>query len=140
MSHSLEAIILENVSKEFNLHPELDIRQIKSALIYQCLSNYYTHEAITLDEVLSKHPGIGLIGPGNGILTHILEACFNKFKIFCTHAILHDAYGRFYTDKGKGPGYCYGILSSKIPHFARGSPILGHLSGLIHCIYKRYSF
>ena len=38
----------------------------------------------SLDSILEKHPDIGLIGPGNGILTTYLDGIFKRSKVLCT--------------------------------------------------------
>ena len=67
----------------------------------------------------------GTIGYGNTYL----ELLFRHFKIFRLHAILHDAAGAVWAHSGKGPGYSYMI--------GRGSNscLLGHVTGLLFCLY-----
>ena len=69
----------------------------------------------------------GTIGYGNSYL----EFLFRHFKIFRLHAIVHDAAGVMWAHSGKGPGYCYMI--------GRGpnSCLLGHVSGLLFCLYVK---
>ena len=57
------------------------------------------------------------------------EFLFRHSKIFRLHAILHDAAGVAHS--GKGPGYCYMI--------GRGpnSCLLGHVTGLLFCLYVK---
>ncbi len=97
---------------EYNINPRI----LKSALIYQFLYKHLNFGELDLYIILNRHEDIGLIGPGHGFLTRILEFCLNRTVMFCTHAILHDAFGRFYQDYGKGPGYCYAI-----PRYLPGS-------------------
>ena len=54
---------------------------------------------------------------------------FRHFKVFRLNAILHDAAGAVRAHSGKGPGYCYMI--------GRGpnSCLLGHVTGLLFCLY-----
>ena len=56
---------------------------------------------------------------------------FRHFNVFRLHAILHDAAGAVRARSGKGPGYCYMI--------GRGpnSCLLGHVTGLLFCLYVR---
>ena len=84
-------------------------RIIAAALIYQFLIEKWTDKTLTLDKILIKHPDIGLIGPGNGLITWILDGLLKRSQIICTHAILHDAFGRVYIDYKVGPGYCYAL-------------------------------
>ena len=69
----------------------------------------------------------GSIGYGNTYL----ELLFRHFKIIGLHAILHDAAGAVRAHSGKGPGYCYKI--------GRGpnSCLLGHVTGLLFCLYVK---
>ena len=111
-------------------------RIVKAVLVYQYLCIHNNHVLLNAADILSKHPDIGLIGPGHGMLTKILEYCFNSVQLFCNHAILHDAFGRFYHDYRRGPGYCYAI-SIRLPKLFRNSPLLGHVSGLLFCCKTR---
>ena len=58
-----------------------------------------------------------------------LDSVYRYSKVFRLHAILHDAAGAVRAHGGKGPGYCYMI--------GRGpnSCLLGHLAGLLFCLY-----
>ena len=47
------------------LHPNTKDETIKSALVYQLLYFDYLNEPISIDEIIDKHPDIGLIGPGS---------------------------------------------------------------------------
>ena len=69
----------------------------------------------------------GLIGYGNSHLDSVL--CYSK--VFRLHAILHDAAGAVRAQSGKGPGYCYMIGPGPI------SCLLGHLTGLLFCLYAK---
>ena len=70
---------------------------LKSALVYQhlYLRNFNTN--ISIDDVLELNNNeIGLIGPGYGCLTRLLERIFGHFDMLHSHNILHDAFGRFH--------------------------------------------
>ena len=69
----------------------------------------------------------GTIGYGDSYL----EFVFRHFKVFTLHAILHDAAAAVRAHSGKGPGYCYMI--------GRGpnSSFLGHVTGLLFCLYVK---
>ena len=69
----------------------------------------------------------GTIGYGNSYL----EILFRHFKKFRLHAILHDAAGAVRVLSGKGPGYCYMIGRG------RNSSLLGHVTGLLFCLYVK---
>ena len=82
---------------------------------------------ITLREMDQKLKFGGLIDYGNSYL----DSVFRYSKVFRLHAILHDAAGAVRSHTGKGPGYCYMI--------GRGpnSCLLGHVAGLIFCLYVK---
>ena len=69
----------------------------------------------------------GLIGYGKSYL----DSVFRYSKVFRLHAILHDAAGAVRSHSGKGPDYCYMI--------GRGpnSCLLGHVTGLLFCLYVK---
>ena len=60
-----------------------------------------------------------------------LEFLFRLFKVFRLHAILHDAAGAVRAHSGKRLDYCYMI--------GRGpnSCLLGHVTGLLFCLYVK---
>ena len=62
-----------------------------------------------------------------------LEFLVRHFKVFRLHAILHDAAGAVQARSGKGPGYCYMI--GRRPN----SCLLGHVTGLLICLYVKIS-
>lgn len=77
-------------------------RIFKATIAYQYLCTI-TGKDLTLQEIYEKHPDLGLIGPGKGCLTRILEKIFGSCATFQRHALLHDVFGRFHTDFGEGP-------------------------------------
>ena len=82
---------------------------------------------LSLREIDQKFKFGGLIGFGNSCL----DSVFRYSKVFRLHAILHDAAGAVRSHSGKGPGYCYMI--------GRGlnTCLLGHLTGLLFCLYVK---
>ena len=83
---------------------------------------------LSLREVDQKYIFGGTIGYGNSYL----ELLFRHFKLSRLYATLHDAAGAVRAHSGKGPGYCYMI--------GRGSNscFLGHVTGLLFCLYVKY--
>ena len=79
-------------------------------------------------EMDQKYKLGGLIGYGNSCL----DSVFRYSKVFRLHAFLHDAAGAVRSHSGKGPGYCYMI--------GRGpnSCLLGHVTGLLFCLYVKF--
>ena len=60
-----------------------------------------------------------------------MEFLFRHFNMFRLHAILLDVAGAVRTQSGKGPGYCNMIGRG------RNSCLLGHVPGLLFCIYVK---
>ena len=112
---------------------------IHSAAVYQTIGALYNDDQeLDIDQVLrAENFDIGLIGPGDGMITRCLEYCLKDCELFHQHAILHDAWGRYYQKYKKGLGYTYALSSNRIPEFCRKSPLLGHISGLIFCYRNR---
>ena len=84
-------------------------------------------ENINLEEIYQKFSHGGLTGYGNSFLDFFIA----RLKVFRLHAILHDSAGAVKAITNKGPGYCY-----MLPHFPR-SCFLGHLTGLIFCVFNK---
>ena len=69
----------------------------------------------------------GLIGYGN---SH-LDSVFRYSKVVRLHEKLHDAAGGVRWHSGEGSGYCY--LTGRRPN----SCLLGHVTGLLFCLYVK---
>ena len=98
-------------------NPGVDKRILKSALVYQFLYHKHFNKYIEVRDIIQEHIGIGLIGYGDGRLTHLLEHTLGWIDVLQTHAILHDAFGRFYVKHGLDRGYSYAFpcfLSTKL--------------------------
>ena len=82
---------------------------------------------LSLREMDQKFNSDGTIGYGDSYL----DSVFRYSKVFRLHAILHDAAGAVRSHTGKGSGYCYMI--------GRGpnSCLLGHVTGLLFCLYVK---
>ena len=116
---------------------QIDDVILKSALVYQYLYHKHFNVKISISNILHTHRDIGLIGPGNGCLTHFLETIFSPLHIMHSHSILHDAFGRFYNRYSLDRGYTYVIPKKVTPRWIKRSPLCGQISGLIYCISKR---
>ena len=83
--------------------------------------------SLPLREMDQKFKFGGTIGYGNSYF----QFQFRHFKVFRLHAKLHDAAGAVWAHSGKGPGYCYVV--------GRGpnSCLLGHVTGLLFCLYVK---
>ena len=83
---------------------------------------------IYLREMNDFYPLVGLIGNGESYLDSVLRYS----KEFRLHAIVHDAAGAVYTEKRKGPSYCFMIGSEP------NSCLFGHITGLLFCLYLKF--
>ena len=82
---------------------------------------------------------IGLIGPGRSCLTNICHWIFERYLCIKFHAILHDAYGRFYHEYKLDKGYTYCIPESLSPSLVKNCALLGQISGIIFCNKNKLS-
>lgn len=136
--HQLEHYIKRNTTIEKKRFMDVPDRILKANIAYQYLGKI-TNKDLTLQEIHGKHPGLGLIGPGQGPLTKMLEKLFGSSKTFKTHAMLHDVFGNFYLDYEEGPGYAY-ASPVWLPDFLRDEPLVGQISGLIFCLKTDFSY
>ena len=83
--------------------------------------------SLSLCEMNQKFKFGGHIGYGNSCL----DSVFRYSKVSRLHAVLHDAAGSVRSETGKGPGYCYMI--GRRPN----SCLLGHVTGLLFCLYVK---
>ena len=113
----------------FRVHPELKLSfEQKSVRKNLFLSACFCWDSRpSLRQMDQNFKFGGTIGYGNSYL----ELFFRHFKMFRLHAILHDAAGAVRAHSGKGPGFCYMI--------GRGpkSCLLGHVTGLLFCLYVK---
>ena len=82
---------------------------------------------LPLREMDQKFKFGGTIGSGDSYL----EFLFRHFKVFRLHATLHDAAGAVRSQSGKPPGYCYKVRRGP------NSYLLGHVTGLLFCLYVK---
>ena len=82
---------------------------------------------LSLREMDQKYKFGGTISYGDSYL----DSVFRYSKVFRLLEILHDAAAAVRVHSGKGPGYCYMI--------GRGpnSCLLGHVTGLLFCLYVK---
>ena len=113
----------------------LTLPQSKSNFFHNCtqknlfLSACYCWDGIvSLREVDQTFLHGGKVGHGDSYL----HSVFRYSKLFRLHAILHDAAGAVRAHSGKGLGCCYMI--------GRGpnSCLLGHVTGLLFCLYVKF--
>ena len=111
---------------------------LKPCVVYRFLYHKHFGLYISIHEILELNNGeIGLIGPGNGCITRLLERTLGWVDILHTHSILHDAFGRFYDRYSLDRGYCYAISENATSRLMKKSALCGQISGILYCIYKR---
>ncbi len=119
-------------------HTQTDDVIIKSVLICQYLYHKHFNIYISVDDILElNNNDIGLIGPGNGCITYVLERNLGWIDVFHSHSILHDVFGRFYDNYSLDRGYTYAIPKNLTSKQMKKSPLCGQISGLIYCTSKR---
>ena len=136
--HQMEEYIKRKAEVEKENFSGVPDRILKASLAYQYLC-VKANKDLSLKEILVKHSDLGLIGPGHGTITRILEKLFSSSQTFKKHAILHDAFGNFFLDFGEGPGYCY-ASPIWLPSFMRDAPVMGQISGLLMCYGTGFSY
>ena len=82
---------------------------------------------LSLREMDQKFKIVGTIG----YVDSYLDSVFRYSKEFRLYAKLHDAAGAVRLQTGKGPGYCYMI--GRGPNCC----LLGHVTGLLFCLYVK---
>ena len=112
----------------FSRFPNFDRRSVFSAALYQELAAE-ANQFIPVENILKSEANIGLLGREDEC------ECLNGFFFMRAHGIIHDACGRAFTDFGIGKGYCYALENP--PEFMKSSPFLGHISGIVFCIWNR---
>ena len=134
---SLLRYVKHSLKETKEKHPYIDDKILKSALVYQYLHYYYFQKDITIRTILETEGyDLGLIGPGRSKLTRFLEFILGWSNVFSSHAVLHDAFGRFYIRFHHGTGYTY-CIDGYVPIFMKKSPFFGHITGLIYCAFKQ---
>ena len=107
------------------------LRNLPEALeVYRAAWLILTKTEIPIEEIDAQETGLGLIGPGNGRLTRLLETPFGWLSTFLLHALYHDVFGRIYLKMKKVPSYTYAFGNC----IFNGLPIFGYLTELLSCI------
>ena len=83
-----------------------------------------TKTEISVKEIDGQETELGLIGPGNGRLTRLIETLVGCSSMLRLHALYHDVFGKIYLKIKKGPCYTYVFRNC----IFKGSPLLGHLT------------
>ena len=115
-------------------HTETNDVILKSSLVYQYLYHKHFKSLITIEKVLTINDyDIGLIGPGDGCITFILQRLLGRFDLIQTHGILHDAFGRFYNHHKLDRGYTYALPEYLTSKRMKRNPLCGQIIGLLYC-------
>ena len=88
---------------------------------------FFWDSGLFLSEMSQEFKFGGTIGYGNSYVKYLVR----QLKAFRLHAILHDAAGAVRAHSGKGPGCCYMI------GLGPNSSLLGHVTGLLFCLYVK---
>ena len=119
-----------------------------AALLWQEMELHYLGE----NKITSIHKivdeigegSLGLIGPGDGYLTRVLEYFCGQNQFFRCHALSHDVAGRFRLKHNLGPGYLYAVSPKEgewgIKQWWRGRPGAGQLTGLCRALWYQNDF
>lgn len=75
--HQMEEYIKRKAEAERENFSNVPDRILKASLAYQYLC-IKANKGSSLKEILEKHSDLGLIGPGHGTITHILEKFFSS--------------------------------------------------------------
>ena len=134
--HALKTKVYEEYYGE--LSEEKMRRIVKSICLYSKIVGLIGGD-VDLDFDWEEIKTLGLIGPGNGCCTSILERFFSNVTTCKKHAILHDIFGAIYRNYQRGNGYCYGFASNINANYLKKSPLLMHLSGLFKVFWTRKS-
>lgn len=127
-----------SLKKAKKQHKETNDVILKSALVYKYLYQKHFRTCISIDGILKfNNNEIGLIGPGNGCLTWLLERILGRIGVLHSHSIMQDAFGRFYAHYSLDRGYPYVIPENITPKCIKRSPLCGQISGLIYCVSKK---
>ncbi|ATB37102.1 hypothetical protein CYFUS_002523 [Cystobacter fuscus] len=89
-----------------------------------------TKGALSAGEAIALNPSGGLVGPGDGWMTQVLEVTTGWIPGVKAHGVLHDA-GGFLAGKegfGVGPGYLY--LGHNFFGMSKTLPIAGQVEGI----------
>ena len=134
----LEDYIKIHTDKQKEKFPDVPKTILIANIAYQYLCEI-TGKDLAFKDIYKDHVSLGLIGPGNGCLTRILEKLFGSSQTFKKHAVLHDVFGNFYLDFEEGPGYAY-ASPLWLPSFLRDEPLIGQISGLLLCSKTDFSY
>ena len=112
---------------------DLHNKRATNVLLNLCLE--YNIKFEQLDVSKKEIAELGYIGPGKEFLTTVLEYFFKDNTVMRMHAILHDSFGLFYRKTRLSNGYYYRSKQMEIAEWKKKSPLIGHITGILFCIF-----
>ena len=120
--------LLNEAKKTTNENVPLEAQRQQTAVALYELVLLHFGKNMSPDEFIENEPFLGKLGQRDELEFLAFSNTTRK------HAILHDVFGRIYNQFGLGPGYTYAFRNA--PHFAKSSPFLGHISGVLSCSFN----
>ena len=122
----MDVLFLNSVFRMYpGLKKSFEHKSVRKNLLLS--ARFCWESGLSLREMEQKFEFGGLIG----YVYFYMDYLFRYSKVFRLHATLHDATGAVRSYTGKGPGYCYMIVRRT------NSSLLGHLTGLLICLYVK---
>ena len=129
----MDVVFLANI---FRLHLKVKSENFHNCIFFHNCTRqnvfpsacFYWHGTISLREVGQKFLHGGKIGYGDSYLDSVLRYS----KVLRLHAVLHYAAAAVRLQTGKGPGYC--CMIGRGPNCC----LLGHVTGLLFCLYVKF--
>ena len=112
-----------------------DVHNKRASNVLLNLCSEYNVDFESLNVSPKEITELGYIGPGKQVLTTILEFFFKDNTVMRMHAILHDSFGMFYRKTHLGNGYYYRSSKTELSEWKKKSPLIGHLTGILFCIF-----
>jgi len=125
-SAAKETAAKEGVAAETLAKFEDPTRAQMSAYVAAKASNTSMQQVLETVAKTDGGAGFGLVGPGTGTMTTLLEKTVGWLPSVRLHGIIHDAYGFMYNSWSVGPGYQYAGWEP----MPRGMPVSGQLTGV----------
>ena len=110
--------------------PEMSSNSPEALEVYRAAWLILTKTEISIKKIDALDIELGLNGPRNGCLTRLLEILFGLPSTCQLEALSHDVFGRSGLKVKKGPGHSYVFRNC----IFKGSPLFGHVAGLLSCI------
>ena len=135
--------IKEFINKYKSMIPNINERakcKFKSIMVFTFLYRKHFNKDLPTDVYNElMYNDIGLIGPGRSCFTNFCHRMLERYPCIKFHAILHDAYGRFYHQYKLDKGYTYCIPETLTPEWIKNCSFLGQISGIFFCNKNKIS-